>query len=197
MKEFIYDMIYFVSRIHTKILNWNDVSANVMTDKQLHFWVMGLIGMALLFVIYPLFILLAKKHVLVIAWIYVFTLMVVIAFALEIEQGLTGTGVMDFSDATSGLSGFMWMFFIFAAIRMVFLILRKVFRMITGTGKNKNSKKNIYPSDLRYDDNYEYEERKTRKVKKVKKAAPRRNMEPARVENEPYRRAHTATFHSI
>lgn len=192
MKEFIYDMIYFVSRIHTKLLNMNYASDNVMTDKQLHFWVMGLIGMALLFVIYPLFILLAKKHVLIIAWIYVFTLMVVIAFALEIEQGLTGTGVMDFSDATSGLTGFLWMFFIFAVIRMMFLILRKFFRMITGNDRKKNSKKsNHYNHYDGYDDDYDDYEYEKRRNRKIKKQAVRKTDEQRMV------RAHTATFHSI
>ena len=51
--------------------------------------------MSLLFVIYPLFALLAKNHILVVAWLYVFTLMVVMAFAIEIGQGYTGTGVME------------------------------------------------------------------------------------------------------
>ena len=61
-------MVSGISRIHDKLLQINDTSALFLTDKQLHFAVMGLVGMGLLLVIYPLFLLLSKKHVLTIAW---------------------------------------------------------------------------------------------------------------------------------
>ena len=105
-------MVSGISRIHDKLLQINDTSALFLTDKQLHFAVMGLVGMGLLLVIYPLFLLLSKKHVLTIAWIYVFTVMVVLSFAIEIGQGITNTGNMDLEDVISGLAGFMLLFFI-------------------------------------------------------------------------------------
>ena len=131
MGEFVYSMIRIVTEIHTKILSWNNGYEGTFTDKQLHFWVIGIVGMALLLVIYPLFALLAKHHILVVAWLYVFTLMVVMAFAIEIGQGYTGTGVMDSEDIVSGLSGFMYLFVIFAIIKIVcasIFKLTKVFR---------------------------------------------------------------------
>ena len=79
--------------------------------------------MGLLLVIYPLFLILSKHNVLTIAWIYVFTVMVVISFAIEIGQGFTGTGNMDMDDIISGLAGFMLMFFIFAAVRLVLMLI--------------------------------------------------------------------------
>ena len=120
-------MVSGISRIHDKLLQINDTSALFLTDKQLHFVVMGLVGMGLLLVIYPLFLALSKRHVLTIAWIYVFTVMVVLSFAIEIGQGITNTGNMDLEDVISGLAGFMRLFFIFAVLRMIFLGIRSLF----------------------------------------------------------------------
>lgn len=127
MVRFLYYMVSGISRIHDKLLQINDTSALFLTDKQLHFVVMGLVGMGLLLVIYPLFLALSKRHVLTIAWIYVFTVMVVLSFAIEIGQGITDTGNMDLEDVISGLAGFMLLFFIFAVLRMIFLGIRSLF----------------------------------------------------------------------
>jgi len=126
MVRFLYYMVSGISRIHDKLLQINDTSALFLTDKQLHFVVMGLVGMGLLLVIYPLFLALSKRHVLTIAWIYVFTVMVVLSFAIEIGQGITDTGNMDLEDVISGLAGFMLLFFIFAVLRMIFLGIRSL-----------------------------------------------------------------------
>ena len=82
--------------------------------------------MGLLLVIYPLFLLLSKRHVLTIAWIYVFTVMVMLSFAIEIGQGITDTGNMDLEDVISGLAGFMLLFIIFAVLRMIFIGIRNL-----------------------------------------------------------------------
>ena len=47
-------MVRGVARIHDKILALNDSSALFLTDKQLHFIVMGLLGMGMLLLVYPL-----------------------------------------------------------------------------------------------------------------------------------------------
>lgn len=124
MVSFLYFLVRGIARIHDRLLQLNDSSALFLSDKELHFAVMGLLGMGLLFVIYPLFIALSKRHVLVIAWIYVFTVMVVLSFAIEIGQGITGTGNMDLEDVISGLAGFMLLFFLFAFLRFLFLGIR-------------------------------------------------------------------------
>ena len=126
MVRFLYFMVEGVARIHDKLLQINDSTALLLTDKQLHFAVMGLLGMGLLLVIYPLFLLLSKRHVLTIAWIYVFTVMVMLSFAIEIGQGITDTGHMDLEDVISGLAGFMLLFIIFAILRMIFIGIRNL-----------------------------------------------------------------------
>ena len=123
MVDLLYRMIYNVAQIHEELLRINDSSELFLSDKELHFVVMGLLGMGLLLVIYPLFLILSKHNVLTIALIYVFTVMVVISFAIEIGQGFTGTGNMDMDDIISGLAGFMLMFFIFAAVRLILMLI--------------------------------------------------------------------------
>lgn len=127
MTEVLYMLVLGLARIHDKVLELNDSYELFLTDKQLHFVLMGLLGMGLLLVIYPLFIALSKRHVLTIAWIYVFTVLFVFSFAIEIGQGITGTGNMDLDDVISGLAGFMLLFLIFAALRALILGITHLF----------------------------------------------------------------------
>jgi len=121
MKELLYLGVGIVAKIHDKLMQMNDAFEVSFTDKELHFLVIGLIGMAMLFVIYPLFKYLARKnHEMVIAWIYVFTVIVVITFAIEIGQKITNTGHMDFADIMFGLVGFLAMFAAFCILRMIY-----------------------------------------------------------------------------
>ena len=107
------------------ILRINDNYEYSLSDKELHFLVIGIIGMAMIFVIYPLFKWLAKKnHVMVIAWIYVFTMILVLTFAIEIGQKVTNTGVMEFADIVFGIVGFVLMFMVFALIREIYHLIK-------------------------------------------------------------------------
>lgn len=122
MNTFLYGILDIITEAHTYILSLNDAYEANLTDKQLHFIVIGIIGMAMIFIIHPLFTLLAKtNHVLVISWIYVFTLIVLLTFAIEIGQKISHSGVMDFQDIVFGVWGFMLMFLIFALIRSIII----------------------------------------------------------------------------
>lgn len=121
MKEALYWGVGVVARIHNSIMELNNQFEANFTDKELHFLVIGLLGMAMLFVVYPLFKYLAKRNKeLVIAWIYVFTVILVITFAIEIGQKITGTGNMEFADIMFGLAGFLAMFILFAFLRLCY-----------------------------------------------------------------------------
>lgn len=121
MKEILYKAVGFISEIHSYILSLNDSFEYNFTDKQLHFWVIGILGLALIFVIYPLFKWLSRnRHEMAIAWIYVTTVIIVITFAIEIGQGVTGTGVMEFDDIVFGIVGFFLLFAVFSVFRMIY-----------------------------------------------------------------------------
>ena len=91
--------------------------------------VIGILGMALVFAIHPVFLWLAKrKHVMAITWIYVFTLILVITFAIEIGQKVTNTGSMEFADIVFGIGGFILMFIVFDAIRIIIKLILKLIK---------------------------------------------------------------------
>lgn len=135
MRELLYFGVEIITRIHDKIMHLNDAFETNFTDKELHFLVIGLLGLAMIFVVYPVFKYLARKNKeMVIAWIYVSTVLVVITFAIEIGQKFTGTGNMEFADIMYGLLGFMVMFVGFCIVRSIYHGVRKLIRQ-TKKGK--------------------------------------------------------------
>lgn len=129
MKEILYWIVECIAKIHSYILRLNDAYEYNFTDKELHFLVIGVMGMAFIFVVYPIFKWLAKHdHVMIIAWIYVFTLIIVITFAIEIGQKVTNTGNMEFEDIMMGVMGFVVMFVIFALLREVYKGIKSLIR---------------------------------------------------------------------
>lgn len=125
MKELLYWSVGLVAKLHNYIMRLNDRYEYRFSDKELHFLVIGMLGMGLVFIIYPVFKWLARTHhEMIITWIYVFTVIVVITFAIEIGQKITHTGNMEFADIMFGLVGFLLMFAIFSVIRMFYHLIR-------------------------------------------------------------------------
>lgn len=129
MVDLLYRAIYWIAGVHDHILNINNSGGWYFDDKQLHFLVIGALGMLMIFVTYPVFKLLAETgHTMVVSWLYTFTLILVITFAIEIGQWFSGTGSMETEDMASGVAGFLVMFFIFAVIRAIFHAFLSLFR---------------------------------------------------------------------
>lgn len=129
MKTFLYAIVELIAKIHNRLMQLNNAYEYDFSDKELHFLVIGILGMAFIFVVYPVFKWLAKRnHVMIIAWIYVFTLIIVITFAIEIGQKVTNTGNMDFADIVFGIVGFIVMFFVFSVIRGIYHSIWKLVR---------------------------------------------------------------------
>ena len=147
MWELIYTFTTWVARVHERVLRINDAGGWYFDDKQLHFIVFGVFGMLLIFVLYPLFKLLAKRdHTMVITWLYVFTVIIVLSFAIEVGQWYTGTGVMESQDIAYGITCFLVMFLIFA-------ILRGLYHGIKTMVKTDNRQTKVYSRDeLNLDD---------------------------------------------
>lgn len=130
MSRFLYWIVELIARVHSYLLKLNDAYEYNFSDKELHFLIIGALGMAMIFVVHPVFKWLVRhNHIMVISWIYVFTLIIVITFAIEIGQRVTHTGVMEFADIVFGVFGFFCMFFVFSVIRGGYhLILRLIRR---------------------------------------------------------------------
>lgn len=130
MTKFLYAIVGWIAKIHTFILGINDTYEYQFTDKELHFLVIGALGILLVLAIYPIFKFLAKHdHIMTITAIYVFTLIVVITFAIEIGQKITNTGNMEFADILFGVTGFICMYLglivIISIVKFIFEIIKK------------------------------------------------------------------------
>lgn len=129
MSRFLYWIVEMIAKVHNWLLKLNDAYEYNFTDKELHFLIIGALGMGMIFVIYPFFKWLVRHgHIMVISWIYVFTLIIVITFAIEIGQRVTHTGVMDFADIVFGVFGFICMFLVFSVIRGIYHLVRRKLR---------------------------------------------------------------------
>lgn len=125
MEQFLYWVAMLIAKVHSGIMNLNNQFEYYLTDKELHFIIMGALGMIMVFVLYPLFRWLAARgHIMIVTFLYVFTVIIVIAFAIEIGQRMTGTGAMESADITSGIVGFLAMFAVFIAIRAIYHWIR-------------------------------------------------------------------------
>ena len=53
---------------------------------------------------------------------------IVITFAIEIGQKVTGTGNMEFADIVMGVFGFIVMFLVFSVVRGIYKLIRNLIR---------------------------------------------------------------------
>ena len=120
----LYEMTMIVAQVHESILHLNDNFELALGDKELHFLVMFALGMVLFFAVHFVFKRLAKWSITAISFIYVFTVMTVLGFAIEIGQKITGTGAMDFRDVVAGLYGVLLFFAIYTVYRVAVPLIR-------------------------------------------------------------------------
>ncbi len=138
MGEWIRFIVEIMNNIHDLlIVVLNDVLGLQMSDKDMHFWIMGFIGITTFACVYVVSKWLSKLPygIQIIAFLYTLTFMFVLVFAIEIQQGITNRGNMEFADAIIGLWGFFVIFFIYVVIAIFFIFIRFLFRKV----KNKYS----------------------------------------------------------
>ena len=125
-KNILNKIITIITYFHTKILSLNDSYELYLSDKQLHFYVVAVLGLLLLLCLYPLFLYLVKrKKTLYITWFYVFTFLLAFTSLIEVGQKLTGTGEMDYMDTLAGILGFIGVSIIVFVIRWIYLLIRR------------------------------------------------------------------------
>lgn len=111
----VHDFIIYIS---------NNLGFN-LTDKELHFWIVGSIGIIIFFIADIIFKHLAKWSISFITFIFTLTVLMVFVFGLEIEQKITGRGNMEFSDIVSGIWGFVTLFSIYLITRITASLIKK------------------------------------------------------------------------
>lgn len=123
MVDIIKTLMQAMNDIHDIIIHKTHLAG--YTDKQLHFIIIGLIGIVIFAATQVLFKWLAKRSITAISFIYTFTVLIVFVFGIEIEQKITGRGNMEFSDILAGIYGFLYVFTFYLIIRLVVYICRK------------------------------------------------------------------------
>jgi hypothetical protein len=133
MGEGIKFLVEVVNNIHDiLILILNDVLGLQMTDKDMHFWIMGFIGIFTFACVYVISKWLSEFPfgIHLIAFLYTLTFMFVLVFAIEIQQAITNRGNMEFVDAIIGLWGFIALFLVYVAIAVFLIITKLIFKKI-------------------------------------------------------------------
>lgn len=123
-ESILYEGTMIVAQIHESLMHLNDNFELYFGDKDMHFIVMAVLGMILFFMVHFVFKRLAKWSITAISFIYVFTVMTVLGFAIEIGQKITGTGDMDFQDVVAGLYGVLAFFAVYTVYRLIVLLVR-------------------------------------------------------------------------
>jgi len=141
MKEIIKIIAEIVNEVHDLLLDFTNLMGWNLTDKDLHFWVIGILGIFIFLVVRVVFKMLSEWSIAAISFVYTFTVLVVIVFAIEIQQKLTGRGNMEFLDAVIGLWGFLIFFGIYLVIRLIVYVVRRSLNHFNGK-KNDEKYKN-------------------------------------------------------
>lgn len=121
MKNFLSFLVELVARIHDYLLHINDSFELYLNDKQLHFLVIGGLGLLLFFASRWLFQKLSRNAV---AWVYTLTVMVGLSFAIEIGQYVSGTGNMELADIVVGIWGILGFGGVYTLIHYIIKVLR-------------------------------------------------------------------------
>lgn len=121
MKEMLRRMADIINLSHDEISGLNEGTKLDLSDKILHLIVIGLLGLMVLIVTYPLIKWLSKKgYILAITGIYAASLIFVLTVAIEIGQKVTHRGAMELGDVVYGLLGFVIVFMLFAvAVKVI------------------------------------------------------------------------------
>lgn len=125
MREFLYLIIDLFTSFSAFFRKFMVLFGLSLTDKQLHFLIIGVLCMIIYFLVHSSFKRIAEFSVSILSFIYTLTVGVVITFAIEIGQWKSGTGQMDFSDIVFGIYGFI---VFFVASQLARLLIRSIIK---------------------------------------------------------------------
>jgi len=134
MQNLLTKLVLLIGKIHSYLGSLNKSLHFNMNDKEMHLVVMAVIGIFIFLFTYLIFKFI-KNHfpkisTFIISFIYTFTVMVVITFAIEIGQKITNTGNMEFVDILYGLWGFIIAFLFLLTIIMIIWIIKSIIKKI-------------------------------------------------------------------
>lgn len=126
MAQLLNIIAYVINGLHDWISTAVKLLKFDVNDKELHFWVIGVTGIVIFLLADAFFKRIARWGISVVSFVYTLTVLVVIVFGLEIQQKITGRGVMEFKDVVYGLWGFIAIFSVYLFIRLVIYLFSKL-----------------------------------------------------------------------
>jgi hypothetical protein len=131
LKEYLYQIVAWIARIHDSMWEYNRSFSSPFTDKELHFIVIGAFGLVLFALSFLLFKLLTRLNRSgVMAWLFSFSVVLFVTFAIEIGQFVTSTGNMELEDIVYGIVGFFAASVGAALLYGLFCLLRALIRQL-------------------------------------------------------------------
>jgi hypothetical protein len=131
MLDVLKSAVSIINRLHDILLLVVGKLGLRFNDKQLHFWVLGLIGIALFVAVDVAFRRISRWSVSALSLIYTLTVLVVIALSMEIQQQITRRGALDFNDIIAGIWGFIVLLGLYILVRMAIRFGSKLYRKMT------------------------------------------------------------------
>ncbi|MCF0148867.1 MAG: hypothetical protein HUJ77_10795 [Clostridium sp.] len=138
MVEILKLVASFINDLHDKVLDIISIAGYPLNDKQLHFIFMALIGIIIFGFTQIIFKKLSKYSITAISFIYTLTVMIVIVFAIEIQQKITNRGNMEFADIAYGLYGFLYIFLIYLLIKYIIKAIKILYKKYAKPNKRNN-----------------------------------------------------------
>ncbi|MFD2444225.1 hypothetical protein ACFSO7_09610 [Bacillus sp. CGMCC 1.16607] len=133
MEQFINFMSTTLTNIHDYIILFTETVGLKISDKVLHFYILGIVGLMIFALADMLFKKLAKWSISFVTFTFSLTLVMIIAFVIEMEQKWTDSGNVEFMDIIFGLSGFM-------VILSIYLLIVSGVKLFVKNSKRKKSK---------------------------------------------------------
>ncbi|WP_190258575.1 hypothetical protein [Pelotomaculum schinkii] len=135
MEKALLILVNVINYLHDFIVNIFRFLGFGLTDKDLHFWFVGIIGTAIFVLSDLIFRYVTRWSISVISFIYTCTVLIVVVFGLEIEQKITGRGAMEFADIVSGLWGFIAILSVFLAIKATLYLTKKFYKKFSSKAR--------------------------------------------------------------
>lgn len=129
LRKWLYQLVSFVARFHDSIVDYNQGTVVPFTDKELHFIVIGLFGLLLFLLVLPLFRFLTRRgRYGLMTWLFTFSTVLFVVFAIEVGQQLTRTSWMQMWDIVYGIAGFLAASVLIALGYLLLSLIRWLFR---------------------------------------------------------------------
>ncbi|NLW44122.1 MAG: hypothetical protein GXY92_02930 [Syntrophomonadaceae bacterium] len=126
-----------VNFLHDSISIMVQQSGAPIGDKELHFWVFGLIGMIIFFFSYSVFKYLQRWGLGAVSFVFTGIILTILAVGIEVEQYITSRGQMDTLDVVAGLAGFLAFFLAYCLLVLIVRLFLAIVNAIAGRKKDR------------------------------------------------------------